>query len=227
MVERHLDEVFQGRLVGYIDRLCYAVNLLLPTVRCKTYTSGFDFLYSNCTISSKHKYQRELCRFTYRHLYQPPCLPHSCPSHSFRSLCELQNDSTRDSSCHRCQWRNRERYHIIGLQKLELSPLHGIYTMCNLVANPFPGIVHSKPPLVEHQHKSFSLDLCNLENIREIATTINRKVFDGKIPPIHALIPNPPPPPIHKFQPTISNPKTRMYPSSAKLKRSILQPSNL
>lgn len=72
----------------------------------------------------------------------------------------------------------------------ELASYHGIYTVRNRAANPLPGIVHSKPTHVEHRYETLSLDLSNLVNVREIAAVIHRKVSDGEIPPIRALILN-------------------------------------
>ncbi|OKL57485.1 hypothetical protein UA08_07053 [Talaromyces atroroseus] len=42
----------------------------------------------------------------------------------------------------------------------------------------------------EHQHDKYSLDLSRLANVRSIARTINKRVAEGSLPPIRALILN-------------------------------------
>ncbi|PQE12028.1 short-chain dehydrogenase protein [Rutstroemia sp. NJR-2017a BVV2] len=72
----------------------------------------------------------------------------------------------------------------------ELASYHGIYTVRHRAAEPLPGIMQSKSTHVEHHYEALSLDLSRLENVREIAAIINRKVSAGEIPPIRALILN-------------------------------------
>ncbi|PQE22282.1 short-chain protein [Rutstroemia sp. NJR-2017a WRK4] len=72
----------------------------------------------------------------------------------------------------------------------ELASYHGIYTVRHHTSEPLPGIAHSKPTHVKHDYETLSLDLNKLENVREVAAVINRKVSAGEIPPIRALILN-------------------------------------
>lgn len=45
-------------------------------------------------------------------------------------------------------------------------------------------------PSNPHAHKILSLDLADMENVRKVATTINKSVATGSIPPIRAIILN-------------------------------------
>jgi NAD(P)-dependent dehydrogenase (short-subunit alcohol dehydrogenase family) len=67
----------------------------------------------------------------------------------------------------------------------ELALYHGIYTVRDPTASPLPA-----PAKHTHQYETLSLDLNDLAGIRELADTINKKVADGVIPPIRALILN-------------------------------------
>ncbi|PQE32203.1 short-chain protein [Rutstroemia sp. NJR-2017a WRK4] len=67
----------------------------------------------------------------------------------------------------------------------ELALYHGIYTVRDPTASPL-----SVPEKHTHEYETLPLDLNDLAGIREIAATINKKVADGEIPPIRALILN-------------------------------------
>ncbi|ROW15545.1 hypothetical protein VPNG_02333 [Cytospora leucostoma] len=69
--------------------------------------------------------------------------------------------------------------------KPELSAYHGVYTVRDAAAAP---ALTSALGASAHPHDVVSLDLTDLENVRQAANDINARVSAGGIPPIRALI---------------------------------------
>ncbi|KAK0714176.1 putative short-chain dehydrogenase [Lasiosphaeria miniovina] len=71
----------------------------------------------------------------------------------------------------------------------DLSKLHGIYTVRKVdTATALSSTLsHSK---LDHSHDTLALDLSSLANVRQFAAGINKRVAEGSLPPIRALIPN-------------------------------------
>ncbi len=66
---------------------------------------------------------------------------------------------------------------------------YGVYTAREVAAaNKLQGALAGAPS--EHRHDEYSLDLSKLANVRLIAATINKRVAEGSLPPIRALILN-------------------------------------
>ncbi|KAI0386308.1 putative short-chain dehydrogenase [Hypomontagnella monticulosa] len=65
---------------------------------------------------------------------------------------------------------------------------HGIYTVRDAKSAPSLGSILSENP--SHPSDIVSLDLANLESVREAAESINARVAAGATPPIHTLILN-------------------------------------
>ncbi|RYP42553.1 hypothetical protein DL768_010325 [Monosporascus sp. mg162] len=70
----------------------------------------------------------------------------------------------------------------------ELSAYHGLYTVRNAVSA--PGLRSVLEVSQSHSFDVVSLDLANLDSVRQAASSINDRVAAGEIPPIRALILN-------------------------------------
>lgn len=70
----------------------------------------------------------------------------------------------------------------------ELSRRHGIYTVRD--ASTAFALQTALGGTNSHPHDIISLELSNLENIRQVAAVVNAKVSAGEIPPVRALILN-------------------------------------
>ncbi len=66
---------------------------------------------------------------------------------------------------------------------------YGIYTVRTAESADVVKRILSSGPQT-HQHDVVALDLGRLESVRQVANDINRRVADGKLPPIRALILN-------------------------------------
>ncbi|KAK2589926.1 hypothetical protein QQS21_012398 [Conoideocrella luteorostrata] len=75
--------------------------------------------------------------------------------------------------------------------KPELSAYHGLYTIRGATPAAAPALasVLARGD-ASHPHDILSLDLTNLDNVRQVAEGINVRVAAGEIPPIRALILN-------------------------------------
>lgn len=76
----------------------------------------------------------------------------------------------------------------IIISRPELSGCHGIYTVRD--ANTATALQTALGGTKSHPHDILSLDLSNLENVRQVAAAVNAKVAAGEVPPIRALILN-------------------------------------
>jgi NAD(P)-dependent dehydrogenase (short-subunit alcohol dehydrogenase family) len=66
---------------------------------------------------------------------------------------------------------------------------HGVYTVRALdKATVLNGVLKRAPPA--HEHDVLELDLSRLASVRTVADDINKRVADGLLPPIRALILN-------------------------------------
>lgn len=70
----------------------------------------------------------------------------------------------------------------------EFAAYHGLYTVRD--ANSAPSLRSVLAGSSPHPHDVLSLDLANLNNVRQAAEAINARVSAGDIPPIRALILN-------------------------------------
>lgn len=72
------------------------------------------------------------------------------------------------------------------LQSPELSAYHGVYTVRD--ASAAPRLRSLLEGTTSHSFDVVSLDLTNLDSIRQVASTVNHRVEVGEIPAIRALI---------------------------------------
>lgn len=70
----------------------------------------------------------------------------------------------------------------------EFSAYHGLYTVRDATLAPSLGSALAVSSF--HTHDILSLDLANLDSVRQMAEAINARVSANAIPPIHALILN-------------------------------------
>jgi len=71
----------------------------------------------------------------------------------------------------------------------DLAGYHGLYTVRNAsTATALNAILQAAPH--PHAHDVLSLDLTQLDKVREVATAINKRVASGELKPIRALICN-------------------------------------
>ncbi|KAJ8122589.1 hypothetical protein ONZ43_g1257 [Nemania bipapillata] len=72
----------------------------------------------------------------------------------------------------------------------ELSKYYGLYTVRDAASSSLASLRHALTLSPSHKYDILSLDLTKLENVRQVAQTINSRVAAGEIPPIRALILN-------------------------------------
>ncbi|KAI1639388.1 hypothetical protein F4809DRAFT_638647 [Biscogniauxia mediterranea] len=65
---------------------------------------------------------------------------------------------------------------------------HGLYTVRNVQRASAVQRVLQKAPSAGHKYDLVALDLSSLASVREVAADINKRVADGSLPPIRALI---------------------------------------
>ncbi|KAL2285646.1 hypothetical protein FJTKL_07666 [Diaporthe vaccinii] len=72
--------------------------------------------------------------------------------------------------------------------KAELSAYHGLYTVRD--AGHAPALSSALAHGTAHSYDVLALDLTKLDGVRKVAEEINRRVSEGEIPPIRALVLN-------------------------------------
>lgn len=71
----------------------------------------------------------------------------------------------------------------------EYSCYYGLYTVRKVEsAAALKAVLKRAPP--SHKHDVVALDLARLASVREVAVDINRRVADGSLPPIRAIVLN-------------------------------------
>lgn len=70
----------------------------------------------------------------------------------------------------------------------DLSAYHGLYLVRD--ADAAPGLQSALGGHPSHPHEILSIDLARFDSVRHAAAAVNKRVSDGDIPPIRALILN-------------------------------------
>lgn len=72
----------------------------------------------------------------------------------------------------------------------DLSEYYGLYLVRDAVVGPGLQLALAAGGRASHPHDVLSIDLTNFDSVRDTAEAVNRRICDGDIPPIRALILN-------------------------------------